>query len=394
MNTSRTERNPSLDVIRVVACFGVVSVHFLLNNGFYDEIIGSDPLLYPMVFFRSLFMFCVPLFMILSGYLLCHKTLSLGYYKRLGKILFIYVAASLFCIYGYAFLHGILKGVLGLSDPVTTPPHTIFGVIAKILGFTAAPYSWYVEMYLGLFLIVPFINLIYGNLPTQRAKRMLILAFIVLTVLPTIVNVYNFTVDGWWGNPAMLNENNEQYAFQQIIPAWWTGMYPVTYYFIGCYLREYKIDIASWKLALMLVSTVAVSGLYSIWRSYGTTFIWGPWTTWNSLFNLVVGTLVFLLFLNADYTQMPGALKTLFAKLSALCLSTYLVSWVFDNLFYPVLKAHVATVGQRLPYYFFIVPLVFVCSMGISYLIEKLYDLTQLAKRYIVDRTQAGKLAA
>ena len=28
-----------------------------------------------------------------------------------------------------------------------------------------------------------------------------------------------------------------------LIPDWWIGIYPLTYYFIGCYLKEYKVTI-------------------------------------------------------------------------------------------------------------------------------------------------------
>ena len=81
-------RNPALDVIRCVACFGVVAVHFLLKSGFYGEPVAGGRMI-AMVFYRAAFMYCVPLFMILSGYLLCRKKLEWGFYKRIGKVLFV-----------------------------------------------------------------------------------------------------------------------------------------------------------------------------------------------------------------------------------------------------------------------------------------------------------------
>lgn len=62
------ERNLNADLIRCVAVFSVVSVHFLKNNGFYSTpVIGGDMLL--MCIYRSLFMACVPLFLMLTGFL-------------------------------------------------------------------------------------------------------------------------------------------------------------------------------------------------------------------------------------------------------------------------------------------------------------------------------------
>ena len=63
------ERNLNADLIRCVAVFSVVSVHFLKNNGFYSTpVVGWDMLL--MCIYRSFFMACVPLFLMLTGFLM------------------------------------------------------------------------------------------------------------------------------------------------------------------------------------------------------------------------------------------------------------------------------------------------------------------------------------
>ena len=38
-------RNPAMDIIRCLAFFSVVSVHFFLNSGFYNEIIEGKQML-------------------------------------------------------------------------------------------------------------------------------------------------------------------------------------------------------------------------------------------------------------------------------------------------------------------------------------------------------------
>lgn len=80
------ERNTNLDVIRCIAVFEVLSIHFFLNNGFYSTIVNSFEM-YKQIFFRTFFMSCVPLFMILTGYLMSNKTLSLKYYFKISKII-------------------------------------------------------------------------------------------------------------------------------------------------------------------------------------------------------------------------------------------------------------------------------------------------------------------
>ncbi len=57
------ERNLNLDLIRCAAVFFVLSVHFFYNNEFYGvPVMGRR--MYLMVVMRTLFVICVPLFLL------------------------------------------------------------------------------------------------------------------------------------------------------------------------------------------------------------------------------------------------------------------------------------------------------------------------------------------
>ena len=65
MNAEKLKaRDSSLDIIRIAAVFSVISVHFILHNGFYSETVQGFPMLIAVTM-RTLFSICVPLFMIL-----------------------------------------------------------------------------------------------------------------------------------------------------------------------------------------------------------------------------------------------------------------------------------------------------------------------------------------
>ncbi|WP_431854957.1 acyltransferase family protein [Mediterraneibacter faecis] len=91
------KRNINLDIIRSIAVFSVLSVHFFLNNGFYTEIIKGKRM-FVMFTMRTAFMICVPLFAILTGYLMNKKILSKTYYLGLVKTYITYLLASVFDI--------------------------------------------------------------------------------------------------------------------------------------------------------------------------------------------------------------------------------------------------------------------------------------------------------
>lgn len=351
------KRNPAADIIRILAFFLVVSVHFFLNNGFYSStVIGKR--MYVMTLMRSFFIICVPLFLMLSGYLLRRKQLEKRYYGRIVKIIVTYILASLFCVlYSIVFLEQDL---------------TIKSIILKILNFKAAPYSWYIEMYIGLFLLIPFLNIVYNAMSSQKWKIWLILTFVILTALPSVLNIYNLNSLDWLALPSASS------GASKLIPGWWQTLYPITYYYIGCYLSEYGLKINKTLNVVLIIFWTILSGTFCYWRSYKARFIWGAWCGYQSLFNVILTILVFAFIININYEKLPDRLVRIIQKISGLSLGGYLVSWVFDKALYPILAAKVPDVTHRLEYYIIIVPLVFVLSLAASYLLSKLQVLLEI----------------
>ena len=94
MEKTKKARDVRLDIIRIFSLFCVIAVHFFLNSGFYNEIVIGKKM-YIMSIIRSFFIICVPMFIMLTGYLVNGKTLSKKYYKGIIKILIIYLICSI-----------------------------------------------------------------------------------------------------------------------------------------------------------------------------------------------------------------------------------------------------------------------------------------------------------
>ena len=358
------KRDLNADLIRCAAVYSVLSVHFLLNNGFYSvPVAGADMLL--MCMYRSLFMACVPLFIILTGYLMWQKKLSRSYYKGITKTLEIYVLASIACLL-------FKKYVMGYEV-------TLKSSILGILDFDAANYAWYIEMYIGLFLMIPFLNLAYHGLKSKKEKQVLLLTMIALTMLPKLLNIFNFTTEGWWGNPTLSDQ------YDPLVPGFFTSMYPVTYYFIGAYLREFGWHISKKKNLLLLVLTVAVLGWYNYYRSGGGNFVWGLNSTWGGE-NLITAVLIFTLLLHVKIERWPAFLRRAVVFISGISLGLYLISWIFDQIIYKVyFLPYVPVVNDRWGFYPLVVPAVFLSSAAgasLLYLMRHgLHALAGLTKR-------------
>lgn len=344
-------RVPSMDFVRCCALFFVVTVHFFLHTGYYDwPVVGFR--MYIMTVLRSYLMICVPLFIVLSGYLTCKKTISLAYYKKIFYTIWIYILASA-CCYGYKVVFQDVT--FSFSD-----------FVLGLMKFSSAPYSWYVELYLGLFLLTPLLNALYNGLKNQREKQVLLGTLILLTAMPHVVNIY---VDDlkWFANPASSR------AYVKILPTYWTGLYPITYYFIGCYLREFKLKLTIRGNLLLSLLVFIMNGTFNYYRSYGACFVKGPWQENGSLLILIQTVLFFSFFDNLQEHHFPKWTSRILPKISSLCFGAYLLSWVFDITIYEWLTARVSPMPLRLNYLPLTVPLVYISALALSWIIHQIY---------------------
>lgn len=331
-----TQRDIGLDLTRILAFLAVPSVHFFLNSTYYDTAIVG-PRMALMTVMRTAFMVCVPLYMLLSGYLSAGKHIPLtrpgllGYYKKLLPIFLTYALST-----GVILLYRVLW--LGEEQ-------TIRSAVKNLLSFQQ--YSWYMNMYFGLLLLTPFLNALWQSLATPAARRALLAVLLVLTVLPGMVNIYHLHSAETLLHPWLST------SYDQLVPDWWQRLYPITYYFLGGYLRAH-VDIKrlrTGRLAALLLLAVLCFGGYNVWRNQGIPFVWGSWCDWGSLQNVVDTVLVFLLLNSIRYSTPPTSITRFTGYLSKLTLGAYLVSWIPDNYLYTMLKSAVPSVTDQLNYF-------------------------------------------
>ncbi len=309
------QRDISMDIIKAFAALCVVCVHFFLNSGFYQTpVLGAK--MYAEVLVRTFFMVCVPLFLLSTGALMREKRLSGRYYLGLLSVLYTYLAASAACLLFRVFY---LKAEISL-----------LGAIKMILNFSGAPYSWYVEMYIGLFLLIPFLNEGWRALGDQGKQGALVATLLLLCAVPTLFNI--------WG---------------KILPNWFaSAIYPVMYYFLGAYLIEFPPKPKKgWLLWAAAAVWLALCAAFNVAMTRGELFGWTDYTLWGGFETVVLSGLVFVLIRRAaGDSNTRSRLAGLFKWLSGVTLGTYLLSYIFDTLVYARLNAAVTEAPDRLVY--------------------------------------------
>lgn len=350
---SMKKREPGLDLLRCLALILVISVHFFMKSGFYSEpVLGWRMIV--MLFMRTFCMTCVPIFMMLSGYLLSGETVSARYYKRIVRIYITYLLIQPLC---FLYRHLVIGESFGLT-----------GTICLILKYEQN-YSWYINMYIGLFLLAPFLNGMYHSLQKQSHKKLLVWSLLFMTAFPALLNTHQVTHLSWWLNPTSSD------SYHQLIPDWWLKMYPITYYILGCYFREYPIK---WKMSTKvtaLVLGILVIGLYNLYRTYSVPCPSGEWSDHKSILTVILTVLLFTLCRDLKLEKLGDKAHWLIQKVSRLSLAAYLLSWIPDQYFYPILIQHQPSVPMRLNYFPIMVVIVLTCSVLMAAVVDFLCSI-------------------
>ncbi len=319
------------DLVRAVACIFVLAVHFYMYTGFYKQPYSGGVMMVSVPI-RMALMTCVPMFLILTGYLCLKKSWSMGYYRALLPTIIGYILCGLVIIAFKDIKYGIKLSFLG--------------IIQSLLDYSAVPYGWYVEMYIGLFLISPFINAAWKALE-KNARFALLVSVFFISCAPSVLN-YKY----------------------QLIPEFWTSTYPVAYYLLGAWLKEYPVKI---KKIWLLLGWLLMTGLccivqYDLFSE--SAFVFSTTNYWSSIFVFGESFFLFSFLISFKGEKLPRPVMWTLRRIALLSFPLFMLSYIGDALIYTKLKAFCPDLRSFLPYH---VPIVIV-NLILSAVLAQIVD--------------------
>ncbi|MFS7403423.1 acyltransferase [Carnobacterium maltaromaticum] len=336
------KRNIGIDIIKVLASFSVVAIHSFYNAGYYTiPLLGSK--LFFLSQFRSVLNTCVPLFFLVTGYLSINSSISWKYYKKIGKLL---VEFSIITILTYAVYY------IAYGESFNIYP--IFKNLFRLNEFLIN--------YLLLFVFSPFLNVLYENLKNKREKQILILFIITFSSLPSLLNI-NFLAP--------------------VFSVKWLVSFPLIYYFIGRYIKEYQPVVKKYLLLLIILGASFIQTTILFYRApiHGGTFRYFT-GSYESIFIVIAATSIFLLLYK---TSLSNSSLSAFLRIAAnSAFTVYMFSVLVDNVLGYALNVKKNFI-QDAPKMLIIVPISYFVSLLLSIILKKILFYISKFVEYIKD---------
>ena len=282
----RTTRQSNIELLRIFAALGVVILHYnntSLGGGFaFVEITSINELI--MVIFESVFMCVVNIYVLISGFFLKSST-KIDLLKPV----------KLFSMFVVFELLAYLIKELPKGEPFS---------FKTFMGYFSPSY-WFVFVYIALYLLSPFISLMWNHMGKGGKKALLIVLIALFSVYPFAWDVVsNMTQYTFWNAPSA---NGLMQGISTISlfgsDRGYTLVNFIVMYVIGLYIRDKADEGKKAKPFTVLIFLIINTELIIAW-TYADYFITGYalpsticWSYENPLI-ILEAVLFFLFFSN------------------------------------------------------------------------------------------------
>ena len=330
-----------IDILRIIGIIGVLFMH-IVGNTINTYGLSNENANMVYLFFAYLFLFAVPLFVMISGMMFLGRK-DITPVKMLNKyclkiILIILVIGSGMILMEEVFISkNISLNLVGV-------------VFNRIITINIWAHMWYLYLILGLYLITPALKEISMKLDKRNYQLFLIVLFILTLVIPSICNYYNV-----------------HKVFNYLSLTCY-----IFYYFYGYYLYHFDVS-KTYKIINYFLSFLQIINIILYINKYPSL---NNLFSYTSFTPFILASSVILFFKNKT---VDSKYQKIISSIGVCSLGIYVFHQVFINIIYKVLKIRFIVDYPYVGLIFYIL-VVFILSYLFTYFIRKI----NFVKKYLV----------
>lgn len=289
--------NTNISLVRILATCGVVLLHTCCTIFYNPEIFSFTN--YQESYLRliqQLLLWTVPVFFMITGYLLLGTDREITYDTVLRKYVLRIILALL--VFGVPF-----SAIKIWSE---THSFSIFGLFKAFLGNGSLSHLWYLYALIGLYLTLPFVKIAAKNVSKDNYFLFLVSFFTIAFLLPSIGFALEFPI-----------------AFEMPLK------YPFFYFVTGGFIKNHTSGLKNktWgKIAFCCIIAVISLHLCGIDKEFSDSY-WAPITVLYSIS-------VFCFFIERKEKPLSEQKILALWKLDRLCFAVYLIHPIFIQFTY------------------------------------------------------------
>ena len=327
------DHDPSIDALKIVACLLVVTFNALEYIHYYSTPFNSWQMVI-LTMIRTLSLSCVPIFFMITGYLMTQRRFT---FKNYYRLLYLVLYYALISVTIFLLRRLVLHDSLSFSK-----------AISMMFSYTISPYAWFVGMYICVFLLIPLLNQFWHAQKDIRAHTMMILSFAIICILPSIFNSY-----------------------QRMFPDYFVNLYPLFYYLLGGFIRNLIPQFRyRYHFCLILMGSILIATIQNVNLLNNEVFhreVFNQFSSWAAF------AIAFSLFFLIKRKQWTAKQARLLRQLASLSLPICLFSFVIEQLIYPIYRSIFSNMTQQTIFLILPIIVVFLCSFILSLLCHKIY---------------------
>ena len=312
------KRYDGLDIIKAIAIMAVLSLHVPL---WHIDFLESPGISHVLQYAIRLFCEGVPIFVLVNGFLLMKRS-KLDLKKHYVRILRMFLIFLLWCVIL------VFAGAKINHDPQPVTLAVILdSILATDIGSSYTGMFWFLQNLLSVYLLYPAIWTLYN-----KDFKVYMLTFFVIAFFAVGVNFFELIRDfvAMFRDPHWLNGwLHFLHRYDSISNTWY-----VYYFMLGGVIWHYLDRILAKRKEILLAALASMIFVvaYAVVLSYGNGWLYREGYNYNTIFNTIILTGMFALFIpyRSHGTLVEKGLLQIGKRTMGMYLSHYIFIYLLD----------------------------------------------------------------